>query len=106
MEEMERELQDEERTRRKLPQLELGFENGLIDAEQRRVREDARMERLAASRPNRRRRPMAEQRTKRSQNGSSCNSRGQMSAPEATERVRSELPQLLGHPVVATLMSG
>jgi Gas vesicle synthesis protein GvpO len=46
---------------------------------------------------------MAEQRTRRSQNSSSRNSRGRLSGPEAIERVRSELPQLLGHPVDAVL---
>lgn len=49
MEEMERELQDEESLRRELVQLELDFEDGLIDEEERQVREDALMERLAAS---------------------------------------------------------
>ena len=42
---------------------------------------------------------MAEQRSKRSQNGSGRNSRGRISAREAIERVRGELPGLLGHPV-------
>jgi hypothetical protein len=46
---------------------------------------------------------MAEQRTRRSQNGAGRNSRGQLSGREAIERVRSELPQLLGHPVDAVL---
>ena len=49
MEEMERELHDEESIRRELVQLELDFEDGLIDEEEREVREDALMERLAAS---------------------------------------------------------
>lgn len=49
MEEMERELQDEESIRRELVQLEFDFEDGLIDEEERQVREDALMERLAAS---------------------------------------------------------
>lgn len=44
---------------------------------------------------------MAEQRTKRSQNGRS--SRGQLSATEAIERVRRDLPELLGHPVESVL---
>jgi hypothetical protein len=47
MEEMERELYDEESIRRELLQLELDFEDGLIDQEERQVREDALMERLA-----------------------------------------------------------
>jgi hypothetical protein len=46
---------------------------------------------------------MAEQRSRRSQNGSSRNSRSQLSAREAIERVRRELPELLGHPVDAVL---
>lgn len=49
MEELERELQDDESIRRELVQLELDFEDGLIDEEERQVREDAMMERLAAS---------------------------------------------------------
>ena len=49
VEEMERELQDEESIRRELVQLELDSEDGLIDEEERQVREDALMERLAAS---------------------------------------------------------
>ena len=49
MEEMERELHDEESIRRELVQLELDFEDGLIDEEERQVREDALLERLAAS---------------------------------------------------------
>ena len=49
MEEMERELHDEESIRRELVQLELDFDDGLIDEEERQVREDALMERLAAS---------------------------------------------------------
>jgi Gas vesicle protein G len=48
MEEMERELQDEESIRRELVQLELDFEDGLIGEEERQVREDDLMERLAA----------------------------------------------------------
>ena len=48
MEEMERELQDEDSIRRELLQLELDFDDGLIDQEERQVREDALMERLAA----------------------------------------------------------
>ena len=49
MEEMERELHDEESIRRELVQLELDFDDGLIDEEERQVREDALMERLADS---------------------------------------------------------
>ena len=40
---------------------------------------------------------MAEQRSRRSQNGSGRNSRSKMSGREVIERVRRELPQLLGH---------
>ena len=47
MEEMERELYDEDSIRRDLVQLELDFEDGLIDEEERQVREDALLERLA-----------------------------------------------------------
>ena len=46
---------------------------------------------------------MAEQRPRRSQNGSNRNSRGRVTGPEAIERVRGDLPQLLGHPVDAVL---
>ena len=46
---------------------------------------------------------MAEQRSGRSQNGSGRNSRGGLSGREAIERVRRELPELLGHPVDAVL---
>ncbi len=49
MEEMERELYDEESIRREFLQLELDSEDGLIDEEERQVREDALMERLAMS---------------------------------------------------------
>ncbi|MBV9803110.1 MAG: gas vesicle protein GvpG [Solirubrobacterales bacterium] len=49
MEEMERELYDEESIRREFLQLELDFEDGLIDEEERQVREDTLMERLAMS---------------------------------------------------------
>jgi hypothetical protein len=49
MEEIERELYDEDSIRREMLQLELDFEDGLIDEEERQVREDALMERLAAS---------------------------------------------------------
>jgi hypothetical protein len=47
VEEMERELGDENSIRRELVQLELEFEDGLIDEEERQVREDALLERLA-----------------------------------------------------------
>jgi Gas vesicle protein G len=46
-EELERELYDEDNIRRELIQLEFDFEDGLIDEEERQVREDALMERLA-----------------------------------------------------------
>jgi Gas vesicle synthesis protein GvpO len=47
---------------------------------------------------------MAEQRSRRSQNGSSRNnSRGRLSGREVVERVRRELPGLLGHPIDAVL---
>jgi Gas vesicle synthesis protein GvpO len=46
---------------------------------------------------------MAEQRSKRSQNGARSNARSRISAREAIERVRGELPQLLGHPVDSVL---
>ena len=49
MEEMERELYDEDSIRRELVQLELDFEDGLIDEEERQVRENALLERLAIS---------------------------------------------------------
>jgi hypothetical protein len=48
-EELERELYDEDNIRRELVQLELDFEDELIDEEERQVREDALMERLAMS---------------------------------------------------------
>jgi hypothetical protein len=47
MEEMERELYDEDSIRRELVQLELDFEDGLIDEEERQVRENELLERLA-----------------------------------------------------------
>ena len=47
MEEMERELYDEDSIRRELVQIELEFEDGLIDEEERQVREDALLERMA-----------------------------------------------------------
>ncbi len=46
---------------------------------------------------------MAEQRSRRSQNGSSNNSRSRLSGPDVVARVRRELPALLGHPVDAVL---
>ena len=46
-EELERELYDEDSIRRELVQLELDSEEGLIDEEERQVREEALMERLA-----------------------------------------------------------
>ena len=46
---------------------------------------------------------MAEQRRRRSQNGTRSSSRGKLSATEAIERVRRELPALLGHPVESVL---
>jgi hypothetical protein len=46
---------------------------------------------------------MAEQRHRRSQNGSGRYSSGRLSAREAVERVRRDLPGLLGHPVEAVL---
>lgn len=46
---------------------------------------------------------MAEQRSRRSQNGAGRSARGRISAREAIERVRDELPQLLGHPVDSVL---
>jgi hypothetical protein len=46
---------------------------------------------------------MAEQRTRRSQNGAGRNSRSKLSGREAIQRVRGELPELLGHPVDAVL---
>ena len=47
MEEMERELYDEDSIRRELVQLELDFDDGLIDEDERQVREDALLERMA-----------------------------------------------------------
>jgi hypothetical protein len=46
---------------------------------------------------------MADQRSRRSQNGSGRNSPSRLSGREAIERVRRELPELLGHPVDAVL---
>lgn len=49
MDELERELYDEDNIRRELLGLELDHEDGLIDDEERRVREEALLERLAMS---------------------------------------------------------
>jgi hypothetical protein len=49
MEEMERELYDDESIRRELVQLDLDFEDGLINEEERQVRENALLERLFIS---------------------------------------------------------
>lgn len=49
MEEMERELYDEDNIRREMVQLELDFEEGLIDEDERQVREEALLDRLAMS---------------------------------------------------------
>ncbi len=49
MEEMDRELYDEDNIRREMFQLELDFEDGLIDDDERQAREDALLERLAIS---------------------------------------------------------
>jgi gas vesicle protein GvpG len=49
MEEMERELYDEDSIRRELLQMELDYEDGLIGEDERRVREEALLERLAMS---------------------------------------------------------
>ena len=46
---------------------------------------------------------MAERRARRSQNGSPRNSRNKLSGREAIERVRADLPELLGHPVESIL---
>jgi hypothetical protein len=46
---------------------------------------------------------MAEQRTRRSQSGSRRNSRSNLTGREAIERVRADLPELLGHPVESIL---
>ena len=47
MEEMERELYDEDNIRREMVQLELDFEEGLIDEDERQMREEALLDRLA-----------------------------------------------------------
>ena len=49
MEEMERELYDEDSIRRELLQLELDFEDGLIDDDERQVKEEELLERMAMS---------------------------------------------------------
>jgi hypothetical protein len=46
---------------------------------------------------------MAEQRTRRSQSGSRRNSNSNLTGREAIERVRADLPELLGHPVESIL---
>jgi hypothetical protein len=46
---------------------------------------------------------MAEQRSRRSQNGARRGARGRISTREAVERVRGDLPTLLGHPVDSVL---
>jgi len=48
-EEIERELYDQDSIRRELVQLELDIEDGLIDEDERQVREEALLERLAES---------------------------------------------------------
>ena len=48
-EEIERELYDQDSIRRELLQLELDVEDGLIDEDERQVREEALLERLAMS---------------------------------------------------------
>lgn len=49
MEELERELYDEDSIRREMLQLELNFDDGLIDEEERQAREEVLLERLALS---------------------------------------------------------
>ena len=49
VEEIERELYDEDSIRRELLTLELEFDDGAIDEEERQVREEALLERLAMS---------------------------------------------------------
>jgi hypothetical protein len=49
VEEIERELYDEDSIKRELLALELEFEDGAIDEEERQVREEALLERLAMS---------------------------------------------------------
>jgi Gas vesicle protein G len=47
--ELERQQYDEDNIRRELLELELEYEEGVIDDEERKMREDALMERLAIS---------------------------------------------------------
>lgn len=47
--EVDRELYDEDNIRREMVQLDLDFEDGLIDEEERQAREEALLERLAMS---------------------------------------------------------
>jgi Gas vesicle protein G len=49
MEEIDRELYDEDSIRREMLQLELDFDDGLIDEEERQAREEVLLERLAMS---------------------------------------------------------
>ena len=49
MEELERELYDEDSIRREMLQLELDFDDGVIDEEERQAREEVLLERLAMS---------------------------------------------------------
>ena len=49
MEEIERELYDEDSIRREMLQLELDFDDGVIDEEERQAREEVLLERLAMS---------------------------------------------------------
>jgi hypothetical protein len=49
MEEMDRQLYDEDHIRRELLQLELDYEDGAISEEERQMREEALFERLAIS---------------------------------------------------------
>jgi Gas vesicle protein G len=49
MEEIDRELYDEDGIRREMLQLELDFDDGLIDEEERQAREEVLLERLAMS---------------------------------------------------------
>lgn len=49
MDEMDRQLYDEDNIRREMLQLEMDYEEGMIDEEERHVREEALLERLAIS---------------------------------------------------------
>lgn len=49
MEEIERDLYDEDSIRREMLQLELDFDDGVIDEEERQAREEVLLERLAMS---------------------------------------------------------